>query len=170
VNMTHYMELLATNQPWNLLLFMAVPVVLAETLAVTELAVLFRQAGTGIVRLVNRWAGIIVGVYFTGVFVYLLFNAAIPITLTGAWRGWIDVVAVVFYLLGIVPLGGVALLELGAVLRRADERRRLMVHASLVGLFLITAHVAMIAGMLDPSVVTGGQATPVAAAHSMHGG
>lgn len=28
--MTHYMGLLAVNQPWNLLLFMAIPVVLAE--------------------------------------------------------------------------------------------------------------------------------------------
>lgn len=25
--MTHYMELLATNQPWNLLIFMAIPVI-----------------------------------------------------------------------------------------------------------------------------------------------
>ena len=29
MNMTHYMELLAVNQPWNLLIFMAIPVVLA---------------------------------------------------------------------------------------------------------------------------------------------
>ena len=35
--MTHYMELLAVRQPWNLLLFMALPVILAETLAITEL-------------------------------------------------------------------------------------------------------------------------------------
>ena len=28
--MTHYMELLATNQPWHLILFMAVPVILAK--------------------------------------------------------------------------------------------------------------------------------------------
>ncbi|EZP77711.1 permease, partial [Parageobacillus genomosp. 1] len=26
MNMTHYMELLAVNQPWNLILFMAIPV------------------------------------------------------------------------------------------------------------------------------------------------
>ena len=39
--MTHYMGLLAVNQPWNLLIFMALPVVLAETLAITELAILF---------------------------------------------------------------------------------------------------------------------------------
>jgi hypothetical protein len=27
--MTHYMELLATNQPWNLIIFMAIPVIFA---------------------------------------------------------------------------------------------------------------------------------------------
>jgi hypothetical protein len=43
-NMTHYMGLLAANQPWNLLLFMAVPVALAETVAVTELALLFGRS------------------------------------------------------------------------------------------------------------------------------
>ena len=47
MNMTHYMQLLADNQPWNLLIFMVVPVVLAETVAVTELFVLFRRAGSG---------------------------------------------------------------------------------------------------------------------------
>ncbi len=26
MNMTHYMELLAVNQPWNLIIFMAVPI------------------------------------------------------------------------------------------------------------------------------------------------
>ena len=30
MSMTQYMGLLAVNQPWNLLLFMAIPVVLAE--------------------------------------------------------------------------------------------------------------------------------------------
>jgi hypothetical protein len=167
--MTHYMELLAANQPWNLLMFMAVPVILAETLAITELAVLFNHATTGFVRGLNRWSGIIVGLYFSGVFVYLLLNAVVPLTRAGAWRGWIDVTAVGFYLFGIVPLGGIALLEIGAIARGVRERTRLVVHASLVGLFLITAHVAMIAGMLDPSLLTGATAMPDAAPmHGMH--
>lgn len=34
--MTNYMELLATNQPWNLILFMVIPVTLAEALVATE--------------------------------------------------------------------------------------------------------------------------------------
>ena len=29
MNMTHYMELLATNQPWNLIIYMLIPVALA---------------------------------------------------------------------------------------------------------------------------------------------
>ena len=41
--MTHYMELLATNQPWNLILFMAVPVILAETIAIAELYLLYTR-------------------------------------------------------------------------------------------------------------------------------
>lgn len=43
--MTHYMGLLAVRQPWNLLLFMALPVVLAETLAITELVMLLARRG-----------------------------------------------------------------------------------------------------------------------------
>jgi starvation-inducible DNA-binding protein len=36
-------KLLADNQPWNLILFMAIPVILAETIAVSELYVLFTR-------------------------------------------------------------------------------------------------------------------------------
>ena len=150
---THYMGLLAANQPWNLLLFMAVPVILAETIAVTELAILFRRPVAPVVAAVNRYAGLVAGFYFLGVLVYLLRHAVVPLTTSGGWRGWVDVVAVGFYLLGIVPLFGMTLLETRAVGAGWDDQRRLKVHATLVGLFLVVAHVAMIAGMLDPAVV-----------------
>ena len=164
MSMTHYMELLATNQPWNLLLFMAVPVILAETLAVSELAVLLNRGQSGTVRTVNRWSGILAGAAFAVIFVYLMLNAVIPITAAGEWRGPLDVVAVGFYLFGIVPLGGVALLELGVIGRGLQGKQRLGFHAALVGLFLITAHIAMIAGMLDPALLMGG----ASAAHGAH--
>ena len=153
MNMTHYMALLADNQPWNLLFFMAVPIILAETVAIKELAVLFNRSVGGAMRALNRWAGLIGGFYFAGVFVYLMKEAAIPLTLGGGWRGPADVIAVGFYLFGIVPLGGIALLELGVIGTAGDETARLKLHAGLVGLFLVTAHVAMIAGMLDPAVL-----------------
>ena len=72
MNMTHYMELLATNQPWNLLIFMAVPIILAETLAITELYLLFTRNFQGWVHKLNRAVGITVGLYFIGVIIYLM--------------------------------------------------------------------------------------------------
>ncbi len=151
--MTHYMALLADNQPWNLLIFMAVPVILAETVAITELYLLFTRNLSGKVRQINRWASIIVGIYFTGVFVYLFTNAVMPITQMGEWRGIADILAVGFYLSGIIPLGGLALLELGFIKSGASDEEKLRTHAYFVALFLVVAHVAMIFGMLDPHVL-----------------
>jgi hypothetical protein len=154
MEMTHYMELLASNQPWNLILFMAIPVILAETIAISELYLLFTRKLDGSVKKLSKVCGIIAGAYFTGVFVYLLINAVIPLTAAGGWRTFIDVIAVGFYLSGIVPLGGMALLELGLIARRHDALSKLRLHAVFVAVFLVVAHIAMIFGMLSPSIVT----------------
>lgn len=153
MNMTHYMELLGDNQPWNLLIFMAVPVILAETIAITELALLFNPAVSKTVKRVNRWASIAAGVIFTGIFVYLFATAVIPLTRDGGWRGPADIIAVGGYLSAIVPLGGLALLELGAIGRGRDERGKAKLHATFVAIFLVVAHIAMIFGMLDPTLL-----------------
>jgi len=151
-SMTHYMELLASNQPWNLILFMAIPVIFAEFIAITELYVLFTQNFSGAARKWNKIAGIIVGVYFLGVFIYLLTTAWIPLTTGGGWRGFADVIAVTFYLLGVVPLFGIALLELGLIGRNRENKYKHQLHATFVAIFLVVAHVAMIFGMLNPSI------------------
>ncbi|MEV0900404.1 DUF6803 family protein [Actinoplanes sp. NPDC049802] len=166
---TNYMGLLAANQPWNLILFMAIPVVLAETVAVTELAVLFSRGGARRSALVNRWAGLVAGLYFLGVTSYLMVHAVVPLTRDGGWRGPADVIAVGFYLLGLVPLYGMTLLETRAVGADLDDDTRRKVHAWMVGAFLVVAHIAMIFGMLDPTVLgwTADQAPPT---HTMPGG
>lgn len=151
--MTHYMELLATNQPWNLIIFMAIPVIFAEYIAVTELFILLGRGENKQLRKWNKIAGIIIGIYFTGVFFYLLFNAVIPLTTSGGWRGIADVIAVGFYLLGIVPLGGLALMGLGVIGKTGDDQTQLKLHATLVAMFLVVAHVAMIFGMLNPTLL-----------------
>ncbi len=151
MNMTHYMELLSTNQPWNLLIFMAIPVVLAEYIAVSELYLLFTNK-EGLIKSFNRLAGIILGSYFVGIFYYLMVNAVIPLTQSGGWRGLSDVIAVGFYLLGVVPLFSITLLEVGLIKRGQSSREKLKVHAFLVGMFLVVAHIAMIFGMLSPDV------------------
>lgn len=152
MEMTHYMELLASNQPWNLLLFMAVPVVLAETVAITELYILFTWKKKGNIGLLSKCAGIFGGVYFIGVFFYLLFTAVIPLTMTGQWRGIADIIAVGFYLLGVIPLVGIALVDLGILWKWKEERNALKLHAIFVGIFLVFAHISMIFGMINPSV------------------
>lgn len=153
MNMTHYMELLAANQPWNLLAFMVVPVVLAETVAVTELFVLFRRATSGAVVAVNRAASVLGGFYFIGVFAYLMATAVVPITAGGAWRGPADVIAVGFYLLGVVPLVAMALLDLRWIGAGMSDQQRMGWHAACVAVFLVVAHIAMVFGMLDPTVL-----------------
>lgn len=159
--MTHYMELLATNQPWNLILYMAIPVILAETVAITELYILFTRNLSGGVRKLNKAAGIFGGVYFLFVFLYLFKTAVVPLTTGGGWRGFGDVIAVGFYLLGIVPLLGIALLDMNLIGRGKTDEEKLKLHASFVAVFLVTAHVAMIFGMLNPEVLGFKEAMPM---------
>jgi hypothetical protein len=153
MNMTHYMQLLAENQPWNLMIFMAIPIVLAETLAITELYILFTRKFQGFVWSLNRFAGAAVGIYFIGVIGYLLFTAVIPITKAGEWRTVIDVIAVASYLIGGLPLIWIALQELGLVNQKLNKEGKLKIHAICVALFLVFGHVAMISGMLDPGLL-----------------
>ena len=154
--MTHYMQLLIDNQPWNLLIFMAIPVICAETLAITELIILFSRNLTGKARKINKVTGIFAGFYFLGVFIYLIVNAVIPLTVSSGWRGVADVIAVGFYLSGIIPLLGISLLEIGIIGRKKNEIGKLKLHAVFVGIFLVVAHVAMIFGMLNPNLLAMG--------------
>lgn len=150
--MTHYMGLLAANQPWNLIIFMAIPVILAETIAITELYLLFTRNFQSKARMLNKWAGVLVGIYFLFIFFYLLKIAVIPLTLTNGWLGFADVVAVGFYLLGVVPLFGITLLELGLINKNKSSEENLKLHAIFVAVFLIVAHIAMIFGMINPGI------------------
>jgi hypothetical protein len=165
MNMTHYMELLASNQPWNLLIFMALPVVLAETVAITELYILYTRKFDTWVRQLNRIAGILVGITFVGIIIYLMFNVVIPITKAGEWRTIIDVIAVSTYLIGGVPMVLLALQDLGLIYKAESEEKRLARHATYVAIFLVFAHIAMVMGMMDPGLL--GYVNP-AAAEEMH--
>ncbi len=148
MGMTHYMELLATNQPWNLLIFMAIPVILAETLTATEFFVIFSRLYEGPLRQFNKIVGIVLGFYFLGIFLYLATQVVPGI----AWRGYSDIIAVGSYLGGVVFLLGIALLELGVIAGTADKEARMKLHFLLLIGFLVVAHIAMIFGMLNPAL------------------
>lgn len=154
MNMTHYMSLLAENQPWNLIIFMAIPVICAEALTISEFFILFNKSKSGGLRTFNKVVGIFDGFYFTGIFIYLLITAVIPLTSTGGWHGFIDVLAVGFYLSGVVFLLPIALMELGVIYKTKTSEEKMKLHFILIGGFLVVAHIAMIFGMVNPELVS----------------
>ncbi|GGF69061.1 permease [Paenibacillus albidus] len=153
MNMTHYMSLLADNQPWNLILFMAIPVIFAETITVTEFMILFSKNWNGPLRAFNRVCSILAGLYFTGIFLYLFPTAFVPLTLNGEWHTWVDVVAVGFYLSGVLFLLPLALLDLRLIARKRTEEGQMKLHFLLISGFLVVAHIAMIFGMVNPEIM-----------------
>ena len=163
--MTHYMELLMQNSPWNLLIFMALPVVLAETIAITELVLLFYRKPMPIVSGINKAAGILAGLVFLAIVFYLVPSVVVPLTENHQWRTWIDVVAVAMYLIGAVPMILIALLQLGFLLPNAQAATRTGFHVACVAVFLVVSHIAMIAGMADPALA--GWSEPMT--HNMSG-
>lgn len=153
MSMTHYMSLLASNQPWNLIIFMAIPVICAEALTISEFFIIFKKQHEGGLKTFNKFIGIFVGLYFTGIFIYLFTTAVIPLTTSGGWHTWVDVVAVGFYLSGVLFLLPIALMELGLLFRNKSVDEKMKIHFILIGGFLIVAHVAMIFGMVNPEII-----------------
>lgn len=155
------MELLASNQPWNLVVYMAIPVILAETIAICELYLLYTRNQTSWVKTLSRYSGIFAAIYMMGIFLNILFTAVLPLTTTMAWRGMADVVAVVGYLFSAIPLIIIGLIELGLVGRNKSAEEKLKIHAICVAVFLVLAHVAMIFGMIDPTIFGAASTMPV---------
>lgn len=145
--MTNYMELIMTNQPWNLIFFMAIPVILAESLVITEFYILWRgERSSAGISSASKVLGIIIGIYFAFVVIYLSLNVLPALE----WRGLLDEIAVMSYLIGAVPLLGITLLEIGLVGKNLNDKARRQAHFLLLTVFLILSHLAMIFGMTEP--------------------
>ena len=161
--MTNYMDLLAANQPWNLILFMVIPVVLAESLVATEFYTTYYGGRAAGWKAWNHRLGIAAGAYFALAVLYLLVNVIPGIH----WKGWADQLAIAAYLLGIFPLGAIALMELGITGKHLTDQQRTLRHFGLLIGLLVVSHVAMVFGMVDPTI-TGWQPMP-AQMHQMDG-
>lgn len=96
-----------------------------------------------------------------------MMTAVFPITMASEWRKMIDVIAVGSYLLSGLPLIFIAMQELGLVNASATQNDKLKAHAVCVAAFLVLGHIAMIAGMLDPTLL-GFQADPSSAMPMNH--
>ena len=146
--MTHYMELLSTTS--NLLIFMALPVVLAETAAITELIILFSKENRPALKLANKLSCLLGAAVFLLIDLYILKEVIVPLTENSGWYGFIDKIAVGFYVLGgliMVALGLVSFNSFGSFL---GQRFQSGLRVGLLSAFLVISHVAMIAGMADP--------------------
>lgn len=78
----------------------------------------------------------------------------IPLTKFGGWHGAIDVVAVAFYLAGVIFLLPITLMELGLIFRNKTIDEKMKIHFILIGGFLVVSHIAMIFGMIKPELIS----------------
>lgn len=147
--MTHYMELLSLHSPWFLILFMLVPMVLAETiLASGAFSLLYKDHRSEKWDSLSHVCGIILGVFFIIATVYIV-TSYVP---TIQWRGPIDMVSIWAYVLGVIPAVLILLQELGIIFKNQDSTSKIKNHIVLMILFVLFTHLAMVFGMADPKL------------------
>lgn len=147
--MTHYMELLSLHEPWFLILFMLVPMVLAETiLAAGAFSLLYKDSRSEKWDSLSHVCGLILGVFFIIATVYIV-TSYVP---TIQWRGPIDYISIWAYVLGVIPAVLILLQELGIIFKGLDTTAKIKKHIVLMILFVLFTHLAMVFGMADPQL------------------
>ena len=147
--MTHYMELLSLHEPWFLILFMLVPMVLAETiLASGAFSLLYKDSRSEKWDSLSHVCGLILGVFFMVATVYIV-TSYVP---TIQWRGPIDYISIWAYVLGVIPAVLILLQELGIIFKSSDSTAKIKKHIVLMILFVLFTHLAMVFGMADPQL------------------
>ena len=147
--MTHYMELLSLHQPWFLILFMLVPMVLAETiLASGALSLLYKDGRSAKWDSLSHVCGLVLGIFFICASVYIV-ACYVP---TIEWRGPIDYISIWSYVLAIIPAVLILLQELGIIYKKLDNTMKIKHHIVLMILFVLFTHLAMVFGMADPQL------------------
>ena len=147
--MTHYMELLSLHEPWFLILFMLVPMVLAETiLASGAFSLLYKDSRSEKWDSLSHVCGLILGVFFIVATVYIV-TSYVP---TIQWRGPIDYISIWAYGLGVIPAVLILLQELGIIFKGLDTTAKIKKHIVLMILFVLFTHLAMVFGMADPQL------------------
>ena len=147
--MTHYMELLSLYEPWFLILFMLVQMVLAETiLAAGAFSLLYKDSRSEKWDSLSHVCGLILGVFFIVATVYIV-TSYVP---TIQWRGPIDYISIWAYVLGVIPAVLILLQELGIIFKGLDTTAKIKKHIVLMILFVLFTHLAMVFGMADPQL------------------
>ena len=146
--MTQYMSLLMANSPYNLIFFMVVPMVIAETIAITEIVLLFSSKPLLKVHSLNSISGIVMLVL---VFLFIK-GLVLPANEQNLWKGWIDYASALLFMAAVIPLVLMSLLQVNLIFRKANKRTKMAVKIVLLSIYLVTSHAAMVFGMLDPAL------------------
>lgn len=150
--MTQYMSLLMANSPYNLILFMVVPMVIAETIAITEIVLLFSSKPLLKVQSLNSICTFISGIVMLILGFLFIKELVLPANEQNLWKGWIDYASALLFMVAVVPLVLMSLLQVNLIFRKANKRTKMAVKIVLLSIYLVTSHAAMVFGMLDPAL------------------
>jgi uncharacterized membrane protein len=158
------MELLSLHQPWFLILFMLVPIVLAETiLACAIFGLIYKNEKSTRWQSWGRKSTITLGIFFILATIYLAVFYVPSIT---NWRGPIDYIAVFSYMLAVIPAVLLLLQALGIIGKQLDFTKKNIRDSILLILFVVFTHFAMVFGMADPRLA--GYVPPQNSMHMDH--
>lgn len=150
--MTQYMSLLMANSPYNLIFFMVVPMVIAETIAITEIILLFSSKPLLKVHSLNSICTFISGIVMLVLVFLFIKELVLPANEQNLWKGWIDYASALLFMVAVVPLVLMSLLQVNLIFRKANKRTKMAVKIVLLSIYLVTSHAAMVFGMLDPAL------------------
>lgn len=150
--MTQYMSLLMANSPYNLIFFMVVPMVIAETIAITEIVLLFSSKPLLKVHSLNSICTFISGIVMLVLGFLFIKELVLPANEQNLWKGWIDYASALLFMVAVIPLVLMSLLQVDQIFRKANKRAKMAVKIVLLSIYLVTSHAAMVFGMLDPAL------------------
>lgn len=150
--MTQYMSLLMANSPYNLIFFMVVPMVIAETIAITEIVLLFSSKPLLKVHSLNSICTFISGIVMLVLGFLFIKELVLPANEQNLWKGWIDYASAFLFMAAVIPLVLMSLLQVNLIFRKANKRTKMAVKIVLLSIYLVTSHAAMVFGMLDPAL------------------
>ena len=157
MTMTHLLEMFLNQSPWNLVVYLAAPWALVGTMIGSGMGMLTTGKFTGAGRWVHRSAGMLAGVYYGGLLFHLIWKHLIPVTGKGAWHSWIDVAAMVLFIVSTLPFILVALNEFGVLWSKQTETRQLSKRMALAVFFLALTGLAMAGSLVDPRLIEPGR-------------
>ena len=150
--MTQYMSLLMANSPYNLIFFMVVPMVIAETIAITEIVLLFSSKPLLKVHSLNSICTFISGIVLLVLGFLFIKGLVLPANEQNLWKGWIDYASALLFMAAVIPLVLMSLQQVNLIFRKANKRTKMAVKIVLLSIYLVTSHAAMVFGMLDPAL------------------